>query len=203
MNNNYLLIYIPLFLYVIQTAILMLLYSKSNIDDKYIIPTISLTGMHSLNNDISYYIYLGSFVLLALLAFIFYIKCLSLSSKTHYFIILSIGICACILNIIQGIYSLDKDTIIHENTAYGGIFLHLLSLGIYLYYVRKHNKSVYILYGLAWLSLIMMPIASVTYIYKNKKYKGHFSLIAIFQRLCVLFIILTATFISKENKCFK
>lgn len=201
--NYSLLIYIPLCLYLLQTVILMILYSQSNIDDKYIVPTISLTGMHNLNNDLSYYIYLVSFILLALLSFIFYSKCLSLSSKSRYYIIVSIGICAGILNIIQGIYSLDRDTIIHENTAYGGIFLHLLSLGVYLYYVRKHNKSIYTLYGLAWLSLIMMPIAGTTYKIKSKKYKAPFSLLAIFQRLCVLFIILTATFISKENKCFK
>ena len=126
-------IYLPLLVYLVSSVLLVILYHKSSIKDKVMLPTISLTGQHILNNDISYYSYLVSFIILSICAFIFYMKCISVPNKKVYSIILLLGITACILNIVQGIYAIDKDREIHEKTAYGGIFLHLVALSIYLY----------------------------------------------------------------------
>ena len=197
-------IYLPLLVYLVSSVLLVILYHKSSIKDKVMLPTISLTGQHILNNDISYYSYLVSFIILSICAFIFYMKCISVPNKKVYSIILLLGITACILNIVQGIYTLDKDRDIHEKTAYGGIFLHLVALSIYLY-ISKHDKKVtYIVIG-SWLSVILHQLFLATFNSHSGVviYSSNMSLSSVFQRLCVCLLIVTATMISKGNTCFK
>ena len=186
-------IYVPLLVYLVSSVLLVILYHKSSIKEKVMVPGISMTGQYILNNDnISYYSYLVSFIILSICAFIFYMKCISVPNKKVYSIILLLGITACILNIVQGIYTLDKDRDIHEKTAYGGIFLHLVALSIYLY-VSKHDKNItYIVVG-SWLSVILM----------GPSMELNFNMASSFQRLCVFLLMLGATMIAKENKCFK
>ena len=183
-------IYLPLLVYLVSSVLLVILYHKSSIKDKVILPQISQTGMKLLNKDTSFYMYFISFLILGLCSVVFYMKCIHVTGRNR--LIIVIGVVASILNVVQALYTLDTSKQFHEMTAYGGIFLHLVALSIYLY-VSKHDKKVtYMIVG-AWLSILLMgPAMNI-----------NFNLGSLLQRLCVCLLIVTATMIAKENKCFK
>ena len=183
-------IYLPLLVYLVSSVLLVILYHKSSIKEKATLPQISQTGMKLLNKDTSFYMYFISFLILGLCSVVFYMKCIHVTGRNR--LIIVIGVVASILNVVQALYTLDTYQKFHEMTAYGGIFLHLIALSIYLY-VSKHGKKVtYMIVG-AWFSIILMGPAM----------KLHFSLGSLLQRLSVCLLIVTATMISKDNKCFK
>ena len=203
---NHLVYYTPLVIYIISSIILVKLYYDSSTKyEKYSkdeIPSISMTGMTVLNKDISVNVYLVSFIGISMCALLLYMKCINIPKKPSLNkLIIGVGIIACVLNIVQGIYTLDTNEKIHEITANGGIFLHLVALSLYLKYTNNHNKSVTYIIIMSWLSIMLSGILNVTYVYKSKKYKAPFSLVSSFQRLCILFLILAGVMIAKDKNC--
>ena len=148
---NHLVYYTPLVIYIISSIILVKLYYDSPLQGKVIIPQISQTGMKVLNKDISYYVYLTSFILISMCALFLYMKCINIPKKPSLNkLIIGVGLIACVLNIVQGIYTLDTYKKIHEITAYGGIFLHLVALSLYLKYTNNHKKSITYIIIISW-----------------------------------------------------
>ena len=189
---NHLVYYTPLVIYIISSIILVKLYYDSPLQDKVIIPQISQTGMTVLNKDISVNVYLASFILISMCALLLYMKCINIPKKPSLNkLIIGVGLIACVLNIVQGIYTLDTNKIIHEMTAYGGIFLHLIALSLYLKYTNNHNKSVTYIIIMSWLSIILMgPIM-----------KNHFNMASLLQRTSVFCLILAGIMIAKDKNC--
>ena len=216
------LLYVPLFTYIISSIILIYLYFKATgLADSsdgllYVfnnIPQISLTGQKKLDHDnISYTIYLFSFLIIGLSSSLFYINYVYYKETPILSrIIQCMGLCACFLNIVQGIYPLDyivfdgfkdkEDSTIHEYTAYGGIFLHLLALTLWVYsnlkkreINKEKNENIaldYIWYcvALSFISIIAMFMLI-----------GSFpNLGAIAQRLCVFFLLLSVAIFAYYN----
>jgi hypothetical protein len=132
---------LPLIVYLVSSLFLTILYHKS-VETDIIVPSISQTGMKNLNKY-SYIIYFVSFLIIAVITAHFYLKKLTIKNKPNLTKILQfMGLCACFLNIIQGYYQLDTHKKLHENTAYGGIFLHLTTLSIWLYYNHSKNLKI-------------------------------------------------------------
>jgi hypothetical protein len=173
---------VPLIIYILSSIILVYLFHNTIKKDKLktdiIIPQISQTGMKNFNKK-AYYIYFISFLIIGLLASNFYLKELNIKGKPELTKILKfIGLIACFLNIVQGYYPLDTHKKIHEISAYGGIFLHLLVLSIWLYYNRR--KDLIIVIALSWSSILLMgPMDTI-----------NFNIGSLFQRLCVFFLLL-------------
>ena len=218
------LLYIPLFTYIISSIILIYKYYQvvpfkkpELIEVESIsrgwggdfIPQISQTGQKKLDHDnISYTIYLFSFLIIGLSSSLFYINYVYYKETPVLSrIIQCMGLCACFLNIVQGIYPLDyivgenEYSTIHEYTAYGGIFLHLLALTLWVYsnlkkreINKEKNENIaldYIWYcvALSFISIIAMFMLI-----------GRFpNLGAIAQRLCVFFLLLSVAIFAYYN----
>ena len=189
---NHLVYYTPLVIYIISSIILVKLYYDSPLQDKVIIPKISQTGMTVLNKGRSVKVYLVSFIGISMCALLLYMKCINIPKKPSLNkLIIGVGLIACVLNIVQGIYTLDTNKIIHEMTAYGGIFLHLVALSLYLKYTNNHNKSVTYIIIISWLSIILM----------GPFMKNHFNMASLLQRTSVFCLILTGVMIAKDKNC--
>lgn len=169
---------VPLIIYIFSSIILVYIFHNSRSKTGIIIPQISQTGMKIINKK-AYYIYFISFLIIGLLASNFYLKELNIKKKSTLTKILQfIGLVACFLNIVQGYYPLDTHKKIHEISAYGGIFLHLLVLSVWLYYNRR--KDLITIISLSWLSILLMgPMRTI-----------NFNIGSLFQRLCVFFLLL-------------
>ena len=173
---------VPLIIYILSSIILVYLFhntiKKKKLKTDIIIPQISQTGMKNFNKK-AYYIYLISFLIIGLLTSNLYWNQYEIKGKHILTKILQfIGLIACFLNIVQGYYSLDTHKKLHEMSAYGGIFLHLLVLSIWLYYNRRKDLTIVI--ALSWLSILLMgPMDMI-----------NFNIGSIFQRLCVFFLLL-------------
>ena len=185
-------LYAPFVIHVISSIVLVILfhkYTKTNI----IIPQISQTGMKIVNKT-SYLIYLVSFLIIGIITSSFYINYIYLEdSPILSRIIICIGLLACFLNIIQGYYSLDTHKLLHENTAYGGIFLHLIALSLWIYITpaEKYKQMQLIKWCviLSWISIVLMgPLMMI-----------NFNLASIAQRACVLFLLLSLIIFAYYN----
>jgi len=205
---------IPLLTYFISSIVLIILFFKSfkNKKKPLFLPQISQTGMKNIN-IISYFIYFISFTIISAITGLFYINEIHIENKPYITkLIIILGIIGCLLNILQGYISLDMNKKLHELTAYGGIFIHLITLSIYLYYVNikddnsdnsdkeNYQKYMEICIRFAWLSIILLfPLfMSRTYYYlnksksKNKKFftTFYYSLGSLSQRGCIFFLLL-------------
>ena len=219
---------LPLFTYLISSIVLIILFFKSfkNKKPPLFLPQISQTGMKNIN-IISYFIYFISFTIISAITGLFYVNEIHIENKPYITkLIISLGIIGCLLNILQGYISLDMNKKLHELTAYGGIFIHLIALSIYLYYVHikdnnsdkeNYQKYMEICIRFAWLSIIFLfPLfMSRTYYYlnksksKNKRYFSifYYSLGSLSQRGCIFFLLLALFIygyykIGNSNKYF-
>ena len=200
--------HIPLIIYIISSIVLIYLFLKSKKVKTYYLPQISQTGMKNINTY-SYWIYFISFTIICIITSVYYINHINIKSKPYLTkFIIFLGLIACLFNIIQGYVSLDKNKILHELTAYGGIFLHLIALSIYLYYSpesENETQDKYINYCiiLSWLSILLLPLFMFLYYYFLKKSKNlsylSFNLGSIAQRSCVLFLLLSLSIFEYYN----
>ena len=169
---------VPLIVYVLSSIILVYLFHNSRSKTDIIIPQISQTGMKIINKK-AYYVYFISFIIIALLTSNFYLKELNIKGNPELTKILQfIGLVACFLNIVQGYYSLDTHKKLHEMSAYGGIFLHLCVLSVWLYYNRR--KDLITVISLSWLSILLMGPGIMI----------NFNIGSVLQRSCVFFLLL-------------
>ena len=190
--KNTRILYIPLLTHIISSVVLVFLfhkYTKTNI----IIPQISQTGMKNVSQT-SYIIYFISFLIIGMISSLFYINYVYYKERPILSrIIQCIGLLACLLNIIQGYYSLDTHKLLHENTAYGGIFLHLIALSLWIYITptKKYNQLQVIqsCVILSWISIVAMaPLMMI-----------NFNFGSIAQRSCVLFLLLSLAIFAYYN----
>ena len=162
---------IPLLTYLVSSVVLIYLFFKKS--KSIFIPQISQTGVKNIS-IYSYWIYFSSFIIIGGITGLFYINEIHIKDKPYLTkLIIVLGLTGCILNMIQGYVSLDKEE-----------------------YNKYMKKSI----GFAWLSIIFLfPLfmGRTFYYLKRSKSKNknlfsniYFSLGSISQRGCVFFLLL-------------
>ncbi|MBU79089.1 MAG: hypothetical protein CMD29_03060 [Flavobacteriales bacterium] len=208
-SKKNIILYLPLITYIVSSIILVYLYHTSE-ENIWAIPQISQTH-RPYGSSKSYSIYLVSFVIIGIISGLFYGNYIYLPDKPIVSrIIQCLGFAACFLNIVQGFFTLKAYPLIHEISAYGGIFLHLVALSLWIYINPKQLRGVQLSILLSWISIFVMFIL-LFFCEGNKKrrlqvnnffndmgeelppycsYNG----VGASQRLCVLFLLLSLVF---------